>query len=64
MDCRLQDPGFSSRYAAIRLGATASIEDLGSTNGTFVDGRRVGTADLRDGAVIVLGGVRLTFHGR
>ena len=61
-DVRLHDPGVSSRHAAIRLGRSATIEDLGSTNGTFVDGRRVGTADLRDGAVIVLGGVRVTFH--
>ncbi|MEZ0113871.1 hypothetical protein ABH920_007905 [Catenulispora sp. EB89] len=61
-DVRLQDPGVSSRHAAIRLGGSASIEDLGSTNGTFVDGRRVGTADLADGAVIGLGGVRVTFH--
>lgn len=61
-DIRLHDPGVSSRHAAIRLGRSATIEDLGSTNGTFVDGRRVGTADLRDGAVIVLGGVRVTFH--
>ena len=61
-DVRLNDPGVSSRHAAIRLGGTASIQDLGSTNGTFVDGRRVGSADLRDGAAIVLGGVRVTFH--
>jgi hypothetical protein len=61
-DVRLHDPGVSSRHAAIRLGGSATIQDLGSTNGTFVDGRRVGSADLRDGAVIILGGVRVTFH--
>jgi hypothetical protein len=61
-DVRLHDPGVSSRHAAIRLGGSTSIQDLGSTNGTFVDGRRVGSADLRDGAVISLGGVRVTFH--
>lgn len=61
-DVRLHDPGVSSRHAAIRLGGSVTVEDLNSTNGTFVDGRRVGTADLRDGAVIVLGGVRMTFH--
>ena len=59
---RLHDPGVSSRHAVIRLGDSATIQDLGSTNGTFVDGRRVNVADLRDGAVIVLGGVRVTFH--
>ncbi|MEY9931579.1 hypothetical protein ABH926_006228 [Catenulispora sp. GP43] len=61
-DVRLHDPGVSSRHAAIRLDRSATIEDLSSTNGTFVDGRRVRTADLHDGAVIVLGGVRVTFH--
>jgi hypothetical protein len=61
-DCQLHDPAVSSRHAAIRLGGSASIEDLGSTNGTFVDGRRVSSADLRDGAVISLGGVKVTFH--
>ncbi|WP_228562437.1 FhaA domain-containing protein [Catenulispora rubra] len=61
-DVRMYDPGVSSRHAVIRLGDSATIQDLGSTNGTFVDGRRVGVADLRDGAVIVLGGVRVTFH--
>ena len=59
---RLHDPGVSSRHAAIRLGGSATIQDLGSTNGTYVDGRRVGSADLRDGATIILGGVRVTFH--
>ena len=61
-DVRLHDPGVSSRHAAIRLGASASVQDLKSTNGTFVDGRRVTSADLRDGSVLVLGGVRVTFH--
>ncbi len=39
------------------------ITDLGSTNGTFVNGRRLsGTAPLRDRSVIRLGQVLLAFH--
>lgn len=61
-DVRLHDPGVSSQHAVIRLGRSTTIQDLDSTNGTFVDGRRVRNADLHDGAVIILGGVRVTFH--
>ncbi|MBS2546702.1 FHA domain-containing protein [Catenulispora sp. NL8] len=61
-DVRLHDPGVSSRHAAIRLDASVTIQDLNSTNGTFVDGRRVASADLRDGSLLILGGVRATFH--
>ena len=43
-------------------GRTVSIEDLGSTNGTFVRGARIGErTELRDGDVIHLGEVPLTF---
>jgi pSer/pThr/pTyr-binding forkhead associated (FHA) protein len=37
------------------------VRDLNSTNGTYVDGVQVGETVLRDGAVIQLGGTRLTF---
>lgn len=37
------------------------IEDLGSSNGTKVNGRRINRAVLNDGDLIDLGGVRLTF---
>jgi hypothetical protein len=62
-DVRLNDPGVSSRHAAIHLGTPAIIEDLGSTNGTVVDGYRRGRAELRSGSVIVLGGTSVTFYG-
>jgi DNA-binding NtrC family response regulator len=39
------------------------IDDLGSTNGTFVDGRRVnGPTPLRDGAILFLGSHVLVFR--
>jgi hypothetical protein len=61
-DVRLGDPGVSGRHAVIRLGAAATIEDLGSTNGTMVDGARIGRAELRDRSVIIVGETRIVFH--
>jgi DNA-binding winged helix-turn-helix (wHTH) protein len=62
-------PGVSRRHAAVRLtqvdGATTSavIEDLGSTNGTFVEGRRVTRpVTLVDGDAIRVGEEMLTFR--
>lgn len=61
-------PGVSRRHACIRLapdgaGATAAIEDLGSTNGTFVGGRRVTRpVALDDGDTIRIGEATLTFR--
>jgi len=37
----LQDPSTSRRHAAIHLGTSVEIEDLGSANGTSVDGQRL-----------------------
>ncbi|MEL6793194.1 MAG: trypsin-like peptidase domain-containing protein [Pseudomonadota bacterium] len=52
----------SRRHALIRFeGDAPSIEDLGSTNGTFVDGARLREGDrvrLGDGATIALGRVK------
>jgi hypothetical protein len=60
---RLDDPEISYRHAAVRLhGATWQVMDVGSTNGTTVDGERIGDTwvPLRDGSVLALAGVRLT----
>lgn len=53
----LSDAQTSRRHAAIRVVAgTVLIEDLGSTNGTFVDGRRITTTTkLAGGETIKLG---------
>ncbi len=37
------------------------IEDLGSTNGTFVNGRAVGKATLDDGDIILIADIELSF---
>jgi DNA-binding winged helix-turn-helix (wHTH) protein len=59
----------SRRHARIDVPAgeagEVTIEDLASTNGTFVDGRRVTAArPLRDGAVIRMGEATLVFRTR
>jgi DNA-binding winged helix-turn-helix (wHTH) protein len=61
-------PGVSRRHARIRVSTdgdrvSAAIEDLGSTNGTFVNGRRVTTlVALDDGQPIRIGEATLTFR--
>lgn len=62
-DVRLEDPGVSRRHAEIRLSAGgARVIDLGSTNGTTVDGQQVDESELRDGAELTIGRTRLVFH--
>jgi len=62
----LDAAGVSRQHARIQIAATdrqASIEDLGSTNGTFVGGSRLmASKDLTDGDVIQIGAVALTFR--
>ncbi len=58
---RFEEPEVSYRHAAIRRQGTIwEIKDLGSTNGTMLDGQRIDGEDwtmLRPGAVIALAGV-------
>ncbi|MCC7367470.1 MAG: FHA domain-containing protein, partial [Chloroflexi bacterium] len=61
-DLVLRDPRVSRRHALVRrLGQTFRVEDLGSTNGIFVNGRRVDRADLRPGDLIQVGAQSLRF---
>ncbi|MDQ3734526.1 MAG: FHA domain-containing protein [Actinomycetota bacterium] len=53
---RLPDTGVSRRHVDIQLArGKASVVDLGSTNGTIVNGRRVPHVLLADGDVIRIG---------
>jgi pSer/pThr/pTyr-binding forkhead associated (FHA) protein len=56
-DLQLRDKAVSRRHATLRVeGETAVIEDLGSRNGTFVNGERVDDARrLREGDALQLG---------
>jgi len=62
VDLRIDDPGVSRQHAEIRSADTTTIRDLGSTNGTILDGRSVKEAELHDGARIVLGSTTLVFR--
>ena len=58
-----EEPEVSYRHAALRLqGTTWEVMDLGSTNGTTLDGERIGDTwtPVREGAVLGLAGVRVT----
>jgi len=61
---RIDAPRVSRRHACIRArGHDASIEDLGSKNGTFLRGRKLtGVANLEDGDEIGIGGARFIFR--
>lgn len=57
---RIEDPGVSRRHAELRVqpaaaGPVVTIVDLGSTNGTVVNGQRVTQATLSDGATVRVG---------
>jgi hypothetical protein len=58
----VEDPGVSRAHCEIVLGMPPIIRDLGSTNGTAVDGRKIAEAPLHDGAQITIGNTVLTFR--
>jgi hypothetical protein len=62
-DLQLLDQGISRRHLDIQFdGNSATAYDLGSTNGTTVNGHEVGSQVLRHGDVIRVGHTRLVFH--
>jgi pSer/pThr/pTyr-binding forkhead associated (FHA) protein len=62
-DVVVDDAGVSRKHAEIHTdGRQVWVVDLGSTNGTFVDGERVQTGELRDGSRITLGRTRIVVH--
>ncbi|ROT31616.1 FHA domain-containing protein [Micromonospora sp. HM5-17] len=63
VDVLLDDPKVSRRHATVELtGGRALLADTGSTNGTWLNDRRIGgSAVLRDGDRIRLGHVELRF---
>ncbi len=66
-DIILDDPGISRRHSELRVTTdgphfVTTIRDLGSTNGTFVNGERVTTTHLDDGDRITVGRTSITFR--
>jgi hypothetical protein len=59
---RLPDVGISRRHARLDFdGSQVVLTDLGSTNGTMVNGQRVSAVALNGGDVVQLGTTTLTF---
>jgi hypothetical protein len=62
-DFRIDDGSVSGSHCEIVLTDTgATIRDLGSTNGTFLNGAPVKEAPLRGGQRVRLGNVEMVFH--
>ena len=66
-DIVLDDPGISRRHSEIRVTndgphLVTSIRDLGSTNGTFVNGERITSQRLADGDRVTVGRTTVTFR--
>lgn len=62
-DLRLVDPGVSRHHAEIRVeGPEIVLVDLGSTNGSFVNGQPIRRVSLIDGTRITIGRTNLVFR--
>ena len=61
-DIQVDDSGVSRAHAEIVLGLPVVIRDLGSTNGTLVDGRKVTEAPLHNGSRIQVGSTVITYR--
>jgi pSer/pThr/pTyr-binding forkhead associated (FHA) protein len=60
---QLLDQGISRRHLDISYdGAVATAYDMGSTNGTTVNGHEITSQQLRHGDVIRVGHTRIVFH--
>jgi two-component system, NtrC family, response regulator AtoC len=60
-DIRVDDPSLSRSHAILRVGATVTIQDCGSANGTTIGDERLAPGaqvELRAGMVLALGNVR------
>jgi pSer/pThr/pTyr-binding forkhead associated (FHA) protein len=62
-DIFLDDVTVSRRHSEfLRDGQQFQIKDLGSLNGTYLNGDRIDIADLREGSEVQVGKFRLTFY--
>lgn len=57
-DFQVNDPSISTAHCEIQVADIAvSVKDLGSTNGTFINQRRIAKGILHNGDMLTLGGV-------
>ncbi|HTX58534.1 MAG TPA: FhaA domain-containing protein [Verrucomicrobiae bacterium] len=62
-DIFLVDPSVSRTHAVVEVdGAEPVVRDLGSTNGTFVNGDRIDTRALRSGDELTFGNTKMRFE--
>ncbi len=63
-DVVIDDRGASRHHAQVRIsGGEATLTDLGSTNGTLLNGRQVQTRQLEDGDKITIGSTLIEYRG-
>lgn len=61
-DIVIDDPGISRKHLEIDITDNGVIaRDLGSTNGTFVEGHQIPAATLLDGNTITIGRTRILY---
>ena len=63
-DIQIDDTSVSRLHCSIVLGSEVLIRDLGSTNGTVVDGGRANESVLHDGSIIKIGNITLTYMSK
>lgn len=62
-DLAIEDPAVSGHHARIaKIHAVYFIEDLKSTNGTFVNNKRIDRHQLRDTDIVMIGRHRIIFR--
>lgn len=62
-DIHIDNPSVSSSHAVIKkVMNTYFVEDLSSTNGTFVNEKKVAKYELLDGDEVIIGKHSLVFH--
>jgi hypothetical protein len=62
VDIRIDDPGVSRRHVEIITAPSPMVRDLGSTNGTLLNGHRVAESALNDGDVLQIGTIEMQFR--
>jgi adenylate cyclase len=62
-DLPIYDPTVSRRHAEVTLNdGTVSVKDLGSSNGTYINGTQISQSTARDGDIVAFGKVAFKVH--